>query len=214
MQLRYAFFLTLTFIAGLLVGRYYLPWQAGQSGTSPLKEPAPVERRGESPAKRPGEQRAPLRRTRSETSSWIPERAGQGQGAVRRVLPATEHLRREYANVLRELGLSEADVEGMVESLAPPDPHAWETAGDVETGIPATPPTPQELALEFEKTLVESGIAPEEARVAADDFIEQMLATSATPDGGPDPLLNNSPGGSPAPPNDSGAKPGGLREPR
>jgi hypothetical protein len=111
-----------------------------------------------------------------------------------------ERLQVEYAGVLRELQVSEADVRGLMETFPFSAEEADDYSGEVEPGFLAPEPLPQDLALDLERALLELGISHEEARRAADDLFEQMiLSVPERPDGGSDLSSAVSPGEIPVP---------------
>jgi hypothetical protein len=200
MWLRYTLFLGLSFFVGLLVGRSYLPGQPGQTGAALPREPAHMECKGKMPSVPLGGHGAPLRTGRTKMLDRSHASTEWGLEASREVLPRIEQLRIEYAGVLRNLGFSEADVQGMVENLTAFDSYAVGYANEGRAGNSAT--TPQDIALEFEQALVSSGIAPEQARVRSDDFVQQSFYESVHDETGLSSPHVTSPNGKEVPTND------------
>ena len=171
--------LSLSFISGLLAGHYYLPEHSREAMNAPAALVHPAEEtsvRQTGMARRGQRLRGPGPGVGIETA--------QSQPCVREDDTHVERLQDEYANVLIELGVSEADAQRRIETLDFPPPDKDSSSVTLESSSSAVEPSPQDIALDLERALLDSGIAPEEAHIAADNFIEQTPSAPVAPGNG------------------------------
>lgn len=190
MRLRQTTFLVLTFVAGFFLCRYY-PADPGanlgqEGGLLPHTTPSALVVSAEDPngtASRGGlRDRAagddPEARKGSLTGRVVGDSTGKKEVKV---------LHDEYSAARWQPEAADASDQDWGEGATSAEEVGNDDVVLVGPDTLMRGPSPEEASLDLQQALLDLGIAPEQARFAAEDLLNQMEAAPSVPQGAPEP---------------------------